>query len=93
MAFPSPDALPRVVRPPTDWLVSVQGPSDPKPRLYAAAAERTADHSLEFEIGHAEALVGEHLSVTNEQVKFQRHLTDGEIARLGLKAGEVKLFG
>ncbi len=75
------------------WLVAVKGPSDPKLRLYAAAAERAADHSVEFEIGHAEALVGDHLSVTNERVEFQRRLTDGEITRLGLKAGEVKRFG
>jgi hypothetical protein len=32
------------------------------------------------------------LSVTNERVEFQRRLTDGEIARLRLKAGEVKRF-
>ena len=37
-------------------------------------------------------LVGDHLSVTNERVEFQRRLTDGEIARLRLKAGEVKRF-
>jgi hypothetical protein len=48
--------------------------------------------SLEHETGHAEALVGDHLSVTNERLEFQRRLTDGEIARLGLKPGEVKRF-
>ena len=75
------------------WLVAVQGPNDPKQRLYAAVAQRKAAYpSLEHETGHAEALVGEHLSVTNERVEFQRRLTDGEIARLGLKAGEVKRF-
>jgi hypothetical protein len=74
------------------WLVAVQGPND-KQRLYAAVAQRKAAYpSLEHETGHAEALVGEHLSVTNERVEFQRRLTDGEIARLGLKAGEVKRF-
>jgi len=61
------------------------------PRLYAAVAQRRTP-SLEHETGHAEALVGDHLSVTNERVEFQRRLTDGEIARLGLKAGEVKQF-
>lgn len=74
------------------WLVTVQGPNDSKPRLYAAVADRMTYASLEFETGHAEALVGEHLSVTNERVEFQRRLTDGEVARLGLKAGEVKRY-
>lgn len=76
------------------WLVAVQGPKDPMPRLYAAVVERRrkAYPSLEHETGHAEALVGDHLSVTNERVEFQRRLTDGEIARLGLKPGEVKRF-
>ena len=64
------------------------------PRLYAAVVERRrkAYSSLEHETGHAEALVGDHLSVTNERVEFQRRLTDSEIARLGLKPGEVKRF-
>ena len=74
------------------WLVAVQGPKDPKPRLYAAVAQQKAYPSLENETGHAEALVGDHLSVTNERVEFQRRLTIGEIARLRLKAGEVKRF-
>ena len=73
------------------WLVAVQGPKDPQ-QLYAAVAQRKAYPSLEYETGHAEALVGDHLSVTNERVEFQRRLTDVEIARLGLKAGEVKRF-
>jgi len=75
------------------WLVAVQGPKDSMPRLYAVVAQRKAYPSLEHETGHAEALVGDHLSVTNErEVEFQRRLTDGEIARLRLKAGEVKRF-
>jgi len=74
------------------WLVAVQGPKDPMPRLYAAVAERKAYPSLEHETGHAEALVGDHLSVTSERVEFQRRLTDGEIARIGLKAGKVTRF-
>jgi hypothetical protein len=73
------------------WLVAVQGPNDPKPRLYAAVAEQKAYPSLEHETGHAEALVGD-LLVTNERVEFQRRLTNGEIARLRLKPGEVKRF-
>jgi hypothetical protein len=75
------------------WLVAVQGPKDPQQQLYAAVAQRKAAYpSLEYETGHAEALVGDHLSVMNERVEFQRRLTDGEIARLRLKAGEVKRF-
>ena len=72
------------------WLVAVQGPKNPQQRLYAAVAQQKAYPSLEHETGHAEALVGDHLSATNEQVEFQRRLTDSEIARLRLKAGEVK---
>jgi hypothetical protein len=73
------------------WLVAVQGRKDPQQQLYAAVAQRQAAYpSLEHETGHAEVLVGDHLSVTNERVEFQRRLTDGEIVRLGLKAGEVK---
>jgi hypothetical protein len=75
------------------WLIAVQGPKDPMARLYAAVAQQKAAYpSLENETGHAEALVGDHLSVTNERVEFQRRLTNGEIARLRLKPGEVKRF-
>jgi hypothetical protein len=74
------------------WLVAVHGPKDPQQRLYAAVAQQKAYPSLEHETGHAEALVGGHLSVTNERVEFQRRLTDGEIVRLGLKPGKVKRF-
>jgi hypothetical protein len=74
------------------WLVAVQGPNDPQPRLYAVVAERVTYVSLAEEVGHAEALVGDRLLVTNERVEFRRRLTDGEVARLGLKVGEVKRF-
>jgi hypothetical protein len=74
------------------WLVAVQGPNDRQPRLYAGVAERVTYASLAYEAGHAEALVGDLLLVTNERVEFQRRLTDGEVARLGLKVGEVKRF-
>ena len=78
---------------PIGWLVAVQGPNDPQQQLYAAVAQRKAAYpSLEHETGHAEALVGDHLSVTNERVEFQRRLTNGETARLRLKPGEVKRF-
>jgi hypothetical protein len=72
------------------WLVTVQGPNDPEPRWYAAVAERVAYPSPDYETGHAEALVGDHLSVTNERVAFARRLTEGKVALLGLKAGGVK---
>jgi len=74
------------------WLVAVQGPNDRQPRVYAVVAERVVYASLAYETGHAEALVGDRLLVTNEKVEFQRRLTDGEVARLRLKVGEVKRF-
>jgi hypothetical protein len=74
------------------WLVAVQGPNDRQPRVYAVVAERVAYASLADEVGHAEALVGDRLLVTNEKVEFRQRLMDGEIARLGLKVGEVKRF-
>jgi hypothetical protein len=77
---------------PSGWLVAVQGPNDPKPKLYAVVVEPKAYLSVAHELARAEALVGDHLSVTNERLGFHRRLTDGEIARLGLKAGEVKRF-
>jgi len=74
------------------WLVAVLGPNDRQPRLYAVVAERVTYPSLADEAGHAEGLVGDRLLVTNERVEFQQRLTDGEVARLGLKVGEVKRF-
>jgi hypothetical protein len=74
------------------WVISVQGSNDPKPKLYAVVVEPKAHLSVADELGRAQALVGEHLSVTNERVEFQRRLTNGEIARLRLKPGEVKRF-
>ena len=75
------------------WLVAAQGPNDPHQQLYAAVAERVKYSSIADEKAHAEALVGDYLLVTNERIEFRRRLTDGEIARLGLKAGEVKQIG
>ena len=70
----------------------MQGTNDRQARLYAVVAEWVTYASLADEAGHAEALVGDRLLVTNERVEFQRRLTDGEVARLGLKVGEVKRF-
>jgi hypothetical protein len=77
---------------PLGWVISVQASNDPKPKLYAVVVEPKAYLSVADELARAQALVGEHLSVTKERVEFQRRLTDGEVARLGLKAGEVKRF-
>lgn len=62
------------------WLVSVQTPE--RTEAYAAGAE---------EYDRAFALVAEHCKAAlSETVKPERRLTDGEIARLDLKDGEVK---
>lgn len=53
------------------------------PQMYATVAD-SADHAV--------ALVGDHLAVTNEKVEFVKILTDDEVARLGLKAGEVRRY-
>lgn len=75
------------------WLVSVQGPNDLQARLYAAGApEDKTFRSVIDEMTCAMALVGDHMSVTNQRVNFERHLTAGEIGRFQLKAGEVKPF-
>jgi hypothetical protein len=73
------------------WVISVRGSND-QPKLYAVVVEPKAYPSVADELARAQALVGDYLSVTNERVEFQRRLTDGEVARLGLKAGEVKRF-
>jgi len=57
------------------------GPQERQPRLYAVVADDSA---------HAQALVGEYASVTNEQVEFERVLTEGDVARPKIKSGEVK---
>jgi hypothetical protein len=74
------------------WLVTVRGPNELRSQSYAVGGASEAYHSLEEEIAYASARVGDHLSVTNELVEFVRRLTNGEITRVGLKAGEVKRF-
>jgi hypothetical protein len=65
------------------WVIEVQGPSEPRPQLYVTLADSREN---------AEALVGDHIPVTNHRVTFHKVITDGEVARLGLKQGEVRLY-
>jgi hypothetical protein len=69
---------------PMGWLFSVQTPEAPHRPLYATVANT---HE------HAKVLVGNYCSATiKTTIRFERVLTDGEITRLGLKPGEVKLY-
>jgi len=73
------------------WRFIVQAPNERTPRCYAAGAPVNETHSsLIDQIARAEALVGDYLSITNEKVKFDGPLTNGQIRQLDLKAGEVK---
>ena len=62
------------------WLILVHGLS---PKRYAVIAD---------DLDQAQALVSAYCSVTNEKLEFVSVLTDGDINRLGLKRGEVKLY-
>ena len=66
---------------PMGWLVSVKATKALHIELYVTVADTRE---------HAEVLVGDHCNVTNETIKLERTLADGEIERLGLKPGEVK---
>jgi hypothetical protein len=66
---------------PKGWLISVKAPE--AVWLYATVAD-----TLE----HAELLVGNHCAVSNEKVRFERVLTDGEIERLDLKPSKVTRY-
>ena len=61
----------------------MRAPNAFRPQMYATVAD-TVDHAI--------ALVGDHLAVTNEKVEFEKILTDHEVARLGLKTGEVRKY-
>ena len=65
------------------WLVSVKATKAFRIELYVTVADTRE---------HAEVLVGGHCNVTNETIKLERVLADGEIERLGLKLGEVKRY-
>ena len=68
---------------PMGWLVSVRATKALHIELYVTVADTRE---------HAEVLVGDHCNVTNETIKLERVLADGEIERLGLKRGEVKRY-
>ena len=65
------------------FLISVQTPQDSRPRLYATVA-----NSYE----QAKTLVGNYCPITNEAVRLEKILTEGETKSLGLQPGEVKLY-
>jgi hypothetical protein len=66
------------------WLISVQSPTADHRPLYATIAKTNE---------HAKALVSAYSATTIvDTIRFERALTDGEITRLGLKPGEVKLY-
>jgi hypothetical protein len=65
------------------WLISVQAPSATYRQLYATIAYTHEQARLQ---------VLNDCSVTNETIRLERILTDGEIKLIGLQPGEVKLF-
>ena len=68
---------------PIGYLFYVQEPGGLTRKLYATVADTIAD---------AQVFVGHYLNITNQQIEFCKILTDGEVARLGLKRGEVKRY-
>ena len=68
---------------PIGYLFSVQEPGGLTRKLYATVADTRAE---------AQVFVGNYLNITNQQIKFYKLLTDEELARLGLKRGEVKRY-
>ena len=66
---------------PIGYLFSVQEPGGLTRKLYATVADTIAD---------AQVFVGHY--ITNQRIEFCKILTDGEVARLGLKRGEVKRY-
>ena len=67
---------------PMGWLISVQLDSSRRP-LYATVGKSYEEARLQ---------VFNHCSLTNEVLRLERILVDGEIKRLGLQPGEVKLY-
>ena len=68
---------------PMGWLISVQSPEASHRPIYATVADT---HE------RAKVLVQNYCSITNETIRLERILTDGEIKLLGLQPGEVKLY-
>lgn len=65
------------------WLISVQTPSADRRPLYATVANTYEQ---------AKTQVGEYCATIVDTIRLERVLTDGEIKRLGLQPGEVKLY-
>ena len=71
-------------RRPIGWLISVQSPNADQRPLYATVANTHKE---------AKAQVGDYCAATVvDTIRLERILTDGEIKRLGLQPGEVKLY-
>ena len=68
---------------PLGWLISVQSPAVDHRPLYA-----TVVNSYE----QARLQVFNQCALTNETIRLERILTDGEVKQLGLQPGEVKLY-
>ena len=68
---------------PMGFLISVQTSEATYPQLYATVANTHEQARLQ---------VFNHCSITNETIRLERVLTDGEIKQLGLQPGEVKLY-
>ena len=68
---------------PMGWLISVQSPEASHRPIYATVADT---HE------RAKVLVQNYCSITNETIRLERILTDGEIKLLGLQPGEVKPY-
>ena len=68
---------------PMGWLILVQAPDAQYRPLYATVANSYEQARLQ---------VFNQCSLSNETVRLERILTDGEIKQLGLQPGEVKLY-
>ena len=65
------------------WLISVETPGALYRWLYATVAYTHEQARLQ---------VFKQVPLTNEAIRLERILTDGEVKVLGLQLGEVKLF-
>ena len=68
---------------PMGWLLSVQAPGVAYRQLYATVADTLEQARLQ---------VFNYCSLTNETIRIEKFLTDGEIKLLGLQPAEVKLY-
>jgi hypothetical protein len=65
------------------WLISVQVHDDSRRPLYATVANTYEQAKLQ---------VFNHCSLSDEVIRLERILTEGEIKQLGLQFTEVKLY-